>query len=557
MDSKENKSPFVFARLSPHNIEAHQAFSNVVDTILNQPTQFEDHCKFLSYSPTQVPLHSVLSVSSTSSSAGTGTDTETEPTVGEDVRAKIMDQMIWKGCFTLSLDVLPSRPAFGWRAGSGRWKNDATGAVDLILTYSTLSDDVRGSHFWLSFNKNTGVLMLQPRHSGRNGIKLKAMYYAGQSNAQALIETASVIQAGRLEYKFEYTFQGHSAADKTFQLSKIKYFRDHLKAPPPIAATSITPSWNSMAIGPWTIPGTVGKGSYGVVSAAIHQNGTVVAVKSFLRFDRPTERSTMNEMVTAQTLMNHIQGQDNREYILQLKEVIFQRGASKFDRGPPEQVWMLYTPLAHCTFSPYCLSQRDDTISREARVALLEQVLKGVICLHAQNWVHRDLKPANLGVVSVEPPKAVILDLGLAHHIEASDIKVGIQPTPGQVGTVMYLAPEMELQPYNEKVDIWAFGLIALQLMTGFHPWKMAVNPWRPDTNVDYNHTLLYYHTHLRDWKRSAPDTVENLVSKLLEWDPKDRLSASEALQHPFFDTGHAKAPVSQEIETGKKRQRD
>lgn len=556
MDPKENTTPFVFAQLTPYNIEACKAFSNVVETILSHRTQFEHHRKFISYSQTQVPLHSVLDLPS-GSSAGTGTDTDTELTLGRNAKSEANDQMVWTGSYPLSLDVPPQGPALGWRLGSGRWTKNATGAVDLLLSYNTPQDDVRGDHVWLSFNKNTGVLMLQPRHSGRNGIKLKAKYYAGLSNAQALIEPASVIQVGRLEYNFEYTVQAHSAADRSFQLDKTKFFRDYLDAPPPIAATSITPSWNSMAIGPWTIPGTVGKGSYGVVSAAINQNGTVVAVKSFLRYDRPTDRSVMNEIVTAETLMSNIKREDYREYILQLQEVIFQRGASKFDRGPAEQVWMLYTPLARCTFSPYCLSQRDNTISREARVALLEQVLKGLLCLHAQNWVHRDLKPANLGVVSIDPPKAVILDLGLAHHIEASEVKLGIQPMPGQVGTVMYLAPEMELQPYNEKVDIWAFGLIALQLMTGFHPWKMAVNPWRPDTNVDYNHTLLYYHTHLRDWKRTAPDTVENLVSKLLEWDPKDRLSAEQALQHPFFNTGPGNAPVSQEIETGKKRQRD
>jgi len=557
MDPEENESSALFAQLTPHNIEACRAFSNVVDTILNHPTQFDHHRKFISYSPTQVPLHSVLDLPSTSSSAGTGTDTETEPTCGDNAKSQIEEQMVWKGSYPLSLDIPPQGPALGWRAGSGRWKGNATGSVDLLLSHNTPQDDVRGSHVSFTFDKDTGVLMLQPRHPGQSGIKLRSKYYAGQSNAQALIEPASVIQVGRLEYEFKYTIEAHSAVERRFQIRKVKYFQEKLNAPPPIEATSVTPSRNSMAIGAWTVPGTVGKGTYGVVSAAIHQNGTVIAVKSFLRYDRPTDRSVMNEMVIAETVMSNIKREDYREYILQLQQVIFQRGASKFDRGPPEQVWMLYTPLARCTFSPYCLSQRDDTISREARVALLEQVLKGVICLHAQNWVHRDLKPANLGVVSVEPPKAVILDLGLAHHIEASDIKVGIQPTPGQVGTVMYLAPEMELQPYNEKVDIWAFGLIALQLMTGFHPWKMAVNPWRPDTNVDYNHTLLYYHTHLRDWKRSAPDTVENLVSKLLEWDPKDRLSASEALQHPFFDTGHAKAPVSQEIETGKKRQRE
>ena len=416
---------------------------------------------------------------------------------------------------------------------------------------------MRGSHFCFTFNKNTGVLMLQPRHGGQYGIKLKAQYYAGRNNVQALVEPASVIQVGRLEYQFEYTIQAHSVVERAFQLEKAEYFQQRLNAPPPIEATSDTPSWNNMAIGPWIIPGAVGKGTYGVVSAAIHQNGTVIAVKSFLHHDRRSNKNVIDEMMTAERLMTDLKKHEYREYILELQEVIFERGASKFDGGSPEQVWMLYTPLARCTFTTYLRPQQDITLSREARIALLEQVLKGLVCLHDQGWVHRDLKPTNLGVVSMEPPKAVILDLGQAHHIEASEAQLGIQPTPGGLGTVWYLAPAMELRPYNARVDMWAFGLIAIEVMTGFHPWKMSVNPWRPEKNPQYKHTMTYYNAYQTEWKREASDTVENLVSKLLEWDPKQRLSAAEALRHPFFSNRSAIAAASAEIQTGKKRQRD
>ena len=264
----------------------------------------------------------------------------------------------------------------------------------------------------------------------------------------------------------------------------------------------------------------------------------------------------MDELVTAEKLLTDIRRHDYREYILQLQEVIFQRGASKFDGGSPEHVWMLYTPLARCTFEAYLHPQQGRIPTTKACIALLEQVLKGLICLHAQNWVHRDLKPANIGVVGIEPPKAVILDLGQAYHIGASEAQLGIQPKPGQIGTVLYLAPEMEVQAYNERVDIWAFGLIALEAITGFRPWKMSVNPWRRDTNPHYEATMTYYNAYQRDWKRSGPDTVQNLVSILLELDPRRRLSAAQTLKHPFFNNGPATAAVSEEIEAGKKRQR-
>lgn len=555
MDPKKDQSSSAFALLRPHNIDACKAFSKVVDTIIGQPKDFEHHRKFIRYSPTQVPLHSALDPPSTSSSVGTGTDTETEPTVGEDAKAD--EQMVWKGSYYLSLDVPPQFPPLGWRVGSGRWKADVTGLVDLLLSFGSPQDEVRGSHVWFNFNKTTGVFTLRPRHPGQQGIKLNAVYYAGQSQVLALIQPASLIQIGRLEYRFEFTPQVDRAMEKRFQEEKAKFFQVHLKAPPPIEATSVSPSWNNMVIGPWTATSTVGRGAFGVVSAAIHRDGSVIAVKSFLRHDRRTDKSVMDEVAMAERLMIDIKRHEYREFVLQLQEVIFERRASVYDSGPPEQVWMLYTPLARCTFSPDFIPQEGRAPARETRIALLEQVLKGLVCLHVRNWVHRDLKPTNLGVVSIDPPKAVILDLGAVYHVEGGELVSGIRPKPGRVGTVMYLAPEMEFERYNERVDIWAFGLVVHEVMKGFHPWKMSVNPWHPEQNKRFADTMTYYSSHQREWNEAAADTVENLLSRLLAWKPNERFSAAEALQHPFFNSGRARTTFSAEIQTGQKRERE
>lgn len=557
MDPKEEEIPYAFAQLKPNNTDACKAFSKVVDAMINNPKQFEHHRKFIRYSPTQVLLHSVLNLPSTSSSVGTGTDTETEPTVGEDAKSENREQMIWQGSFHLSLDVAPFFPALGWRAGSGRWNKNPIASVDLLLSYLTPQDSVRGNHVIFGFNKNTGVLMLQPCHGGQHGIKLDAKSFAGPSNAQALLRPASVIQIGRLEYQLEFTMPVNHIMEKLFQKEKAKYFQERLHAPPPIEATSGTPSWNNMVIGPWTAISTVGRGSYGVVSAAIHWDGSVIAVKSFLRHNRQSDKSVMDEVATAKRLMIDIKRHDYREFVLHLQEVIFERRAPMYDLGPPEQVWMLYTPLARCTFSPDLIPQEGRAPARETRIALLEQVLKGLVCLHAQNWVHRDLKPTNLGVVSIDPPKAVILDLGTVYHVEGDEVVSGIRPQPGHIGTVMYLAPEMEFERYNERVDIWAFGLVVHEVMIGFHPWKMSVNPWHPQQNKRYANTMTYYSSHLGEWKQVASDTVENLLSRLLAWNPRERLSAAEALQHPFFNSGRACATFSAEIQTGQKRERE
>lgn len=53
--------------------------------------------------------------------------------------------------------------------------------------------------------------------------------------------------------------------------------------------------------------------------------------------------------------------------------------------------------------------------------ALLKQVLRGLSALHISHWVHRDLKPSNLGVVSLDPPMAVILEIGQACQIQPAN----------------------------------------------------------------------------------------------------------------------------------------
>ena len=118
-------------------------------------------------------------------------------------------------------------------------------------------------------------------------------------------------------------------------------------------------------------------------------------------------------------------------------------------------------------------------------------------CLHSSGWVHRDLKPTNIGIISLEPPRAIVLDLGQACQLPASSSS-GIPPTPGKLGTVGYLAPEMESRPYTAAVDIWAAGVVAHELFLGSHPWPMSNNPWRSDRNPNMGEALAKYNRTLK-----------------------------------------------------------
>ena len=51
-----------------------------------------------------------------------------------------------------------------------------------------------------------------------------------------------------------------------------------------------------------------------------------------------------------------------------------------------------------------------------------------------------------------------------------------LRPELGTVGTISYLAPELELEDYDHSIDIWSIGIILFKLIYNYHPWKFSIN---------------------------------------------------------------------------------
>uniref|UniRef100_A0A669BU54 Protein kinase domain-containing protein n=1 Tax=Oreochromis niloticus TaxID=8128 RepID=A0A669BU54_ORENI len=99
---------------------------------------------------------------------------------------------------------------------------------------------------------------------------------------------------------------------------------------------------------------------------------------------------------------------------------------------------------------------------RELR-PILHQIANALFHLGSVGIVHADLKPANIMVVNrhESPIKVKLIDFGLACNTSAVI-------TGDRVGTVGYCAPEVMLGiPYDEAIDMWALGLVAVELATG------------------------------------------------------------------------------------------
>lgn len=114
-------------------------------------------------------------------------------------------------------------------------------------------------------------------------------------------------------------------------------------------------------------------------------------------------------------------------------------------------------------------------MSKEAAI-IFRDALLGLEFLHINGWLHRDIKPQNIGVIPSNPPRAVLLDIGQAAFLK-NNLLEGL---PGNGGTINYLAPEREMSAYDHGVDVWSMGIIGFELSYGRHPFRFAVNPWRP-----------------------------------------------------------------------------
>ncbi|XP_049614650.1 phosphorylase b kinase gamma catalytic chain, liver/testis isoform [Syngnathus scovelli] len=168
------------------------------------------------------------------------------------------------------------------------------------------------------------------------------------------------------------------------------------------------------------------------------------------------------------------------------------------------------------------------TLSEKETRSIMRALLEAVRYLHSRHIIHRDLKPENI----------LLDDQG---QIKLSDFGFSVQLQPGEklrelCGTPGYLAPEIlkcsmdEMHPgYGKEVDLWACGVILFTLLAGSPPF------WHRKQMLMLRLIMEgRYNFGSPEWDDRS-DTVKDLISRLLVVDAAVRLTAEQALAHPFF----------------------
>lgn len=166
-------------------------------------------------------------------------------------------------------------------------------------------------------------------------------------------------------------------------------------------------------------------------------------------------------------------------------------------------------------------------LNENSVVKFLFQSLNALKILHSKKIVHHDIKPSNFLIVNDEPLKFALIDFEFARRLPDD------QKILSSSGTRTFLAPEiLNSKEHDMAVDIWSLGMSAYKLAGGCYPYKILISD---------NENLIKNKIESNDLKfvgeyRKKSANLRNLLSKMLEKDPSQRITAEEALQNKLFE---------------------
>uniref|UniRef100_A0A8I3WZL0 Myosin light chain kinase family member 4 n=1 Tax=Callithrix jacchus TaxID=9483 RepID=A0A8I3WZL0_CALJA len=172
-------------------------------------------------------------------------------------------------------------------------------------------------------------------------------------------------------------------------------------------------------------------------------------------------------------------------------------------------------------------------------ILFMKQICEGIRHMHQMYILHLDLKPENILCVSRDAKQIKIIDFGLARRYKPREkLKVNF-------GTPEFLAPEVVNYDFvSFPTDMWSVGVIAYMLLSG-------LSPFLGDNDAETLNNILACRWDLEDEEfQDISDEAKEFISKLLIKEKSWRISASEALKHPWLSDHKLHSRLNAQVTT-------
>ncbi|KFK42039.1 hypothetical protein AALP_AA2G204000 [Arabis alpina] len=282
--------------------------------------------------------------------------------------------------------------------------------------------------------------------------------------------------------------------------------------PPPPSGSQIGPILNRPMIdlsALYDLHKELGRGQFGITYKCTDKsNGREYACKS----------------ISKRKLIRKKDIEDVRREVMILQHLTGQPNIVEF-RGAYEDKDNLHLVMELCSGGElFDRIIKKGSYSEKEAAKIFRQIVNVVHVCHFMGVVHRDLKPENFLLVSTDedsPIKAT--DFGLSVYIEEGKVYRDI------VGSAYYVAPEVLHKNYGKEIDVWSAGVMLYILLSG-------VPPYWGETEKTIFASILEGKLDLESYPwPTISESAKDLIRKMLARDPKRRITAAEALEHPWL----------------------
>lgn len=310
----------------------------------------------------------------------------------------------------------------------------------------------------------------------------------------------------------------------------------------------------------YEIQKVLGKGSFGqVVQAYDHKHKREVAIK-IIKSSEKFQRQALTEIGILEALARY-----DRERIYHVLHIT---GSFRFRKH-----LCIVTELYGCNLYEHIKANQFNGFKPSLVRSYAIQILKCLCLLQANDLIHCDLKPENILLTGANSDQIKVIDFGSSCY---SDQRIYTY-----IQSRFYRSPEVVLElPYGPAIDMWSFGCIIVELITGYPIFPGESEPelmsrivevlGLPDPGYlsksrrrvsyfDLNGNLRISHRYKKRAPGSKPlslilnnsdELLIDFVSKCLQFSPENRMSPQEAINHPWITGSRSSTSSSFETES-------